>query len=386
MHISDLCAAMEEIAPLAFAESWDKVGLQVGSCGSELAGPIVLTIDLRESVLHEAIKLGADAIVAYHPPIFSPIDSITDHTVKGRILFEAARAGIAIYTPHTALDAAPGGITDWLCEGLSTTHTSHTTGVISGDCRALCPHLENLADPKTKIVTFVPRDAVEKMRNALASAGAGLIGEYSVCSFAIDGIGTFLGSEKSNPVVGKAGQLEEVKESRLEMVCPKRALALAVATLRRFHPYEEPPFDIYDLEPVPRRRVGAGRRLVLDQPATMHELAQRLKAFLGDARIQLGFAGPPQKPVQTLGIVPGSGESLLPMAAAQGCEAFITGEMKHHQVLGCLNDGMHVLLAGHTNTERGYLPRLADKLSEMLEGIKIQIAQTDRDPLTVIEE
>ncbi len=384
MHVRDLCAAMETIAPLSYAEGWDKVGLQLGSLDQPLVGPIVLTIDLSHEVLHEAIKLGADAIVAYHPPIFSALESVTDATPKGRIVLEAARAGLAIYTPHTALDAAPGGVTDWLCEGLSS--DTPQAEVIAGDCRALEPHRVGLDDRHVKIVTFVPGEEVEQVRAALASAGAGRIGEYSLCSFSVCGRGTFLGSEKSQPVVGQAGRFEEVAECRLEMVCPRRALPLAVATLRRLHPYEEPVIDVYELEPLPRRRVGAGRRLVLDSPVTMHQLARRLGAFLGDARLQLGLAGPTDEPIETIGIVPGAGESLMPLAASQGCQAFVTGEMKHHEVLACLDAGLSVLLAGHTNTERGYLARLAEKLAEQLPRVEVYIAKSDKDPLTVVEE
>lgn len=380
MLVSDLVGAMERIAPAECGEEWDKVGLHVGALAAELAGPVLLTIDLTEAVIAEAVEIGAGAVISYHPPIFQDLRSITDATPKERIILTAARAGIAIYSPHTALDAAPGGVTDWLCEGLS----NGSGGKIAGDYRALVPHEEHAGQPRVKIVTFVPEADLEQVRNALASAGAGRIGEYSVCSFASTGSGTFLGGEHSNPTIGEAGKLETVAEHRLEMVCPKRALPLALQTLRRFHPYEEPAVDVYELAPLPRRRIGAGRRLVLDQPATMRELGQRLRTFLGTARVQLGLAADPDKPVRTLAVVPGAGESLAPLAASEGCEAFITGEMRHHNVLAAMHEGMHVLLAGHTNTERGYLPRLAERLAAELPGLETRLSRKDRDPLVVL--
>jgi dinuclear metal center YbgI/SA1388 family protein len=379
MLVQDLVSAMERIAPPRYAESWDRVGLQVGSLGAELEGPVLLTIDLTEPVIEEAVSMGASAVVSYHPPIFQALDSVTSATPKERIILTAARAGIAIYSPHTALDAAPGGVTDWLCEGLS-----GGSGKIAGDYRALEPHPEGAEAPTVKIVTFVPERDVETVRNALASAGAGRIGEYTVCSFGSMGTGTFLGSDKSKPAVGEAGKLEMFGECRLEMVCPRRNLAIALQTLRRFHPYEEPAVDVYELAPRPRRRIGAGRRLVLDQPVTMRELGQRLRAFLGTARVQLGPSGDTDASVRTLGVVPGAGESLAPLAAREGCEAFITGEMRHHQVLAAIHDGMHVLLAGHTNTERGYLPRLVDRLASELPGVACRLSTRDRDPLVVL--
>ncbi len=371
---------MERIAPLELAEEWDRVGLQVGSKDAKLTGPVLLTIDLTEPVIDEAVAMGASAVISYHPPIFAPLDAITDATPKERIILTAARAGVAIYSPHTALDAAVGGVTDWLCEGLS----GGEPGKIAGDCRALQPHPEGIDSPEVKIVTFVPEQDIEAVRNALASASAGRIGEYSLCSFNTKGTGTFLGSEKSNPVVGEAGTLESLAECRLEMVCPRRALALALQTLRRFHPYEEVPVDVYDLAPKPRRSIGAGRRLVLDQPVTMSTLAERLRSFLGTARVQIGPTGKQDATVRTLGVVPGAGESLAPLAAHEGCEAFITGEMRHHQVLTAIHDGMLVLLAGHTNPERGYLPRLATTLCNELPGIETRISQADADPLVAL--
>jgi len=380
MLVRDLVSAMERIAPAEYAEGWDKVGLHVGALRAEIAGPVLLTIDLTEPVIAEAVELGASAVLSYHPPIFKDLRSVTDATPKERIILTAARAGIAIYSPHTALDASPGGVTDWLCEGLS----GGAPGKIAGDCRALMPHEEGGSSERVKIVTFVPEKELEKVRNALASAGAGRIGEYSVCSFSSAGVGTFLGGEGTSPAVGESGRLEIVGEHRLEMVCSKRALPLALQTLRRFHPYEEPAVDVYDLAPMPRRRIGAGRRLVLDQPATMRELGARLRRFLGTARVQLGAVGDAEKPVTTLAVIPGAGESLAPLAAREACEAFVTGEMRHHNVLAALHEGMHVLLAGHTNTERGYLSRLADRLQQELPGIQTRISKRDRDPLVVL--
>ncbi len=375
--VDDLITAIESFAPASLAEPWDKVGLQVGSGLRKLDGPVVLTIDLTEAVLAEAVGLKASAIVAYHPPIFEPLTRVTDRTPRQRIILGAIQHEIAVYTPHTALDAAPGGVTDWLCEGLS----GGKPGEMHGDCRALTPH-ENAG--LCKIVTFVPESAVEKVRNALAANGAGAIGGYKVCSFGVRGTGTFFGGEGTKPAVGEAGRIEHVEETRLEMVCPPPAVALAVEALRRFHPYEEPAIDVYSLEGVPERRTGAGRRLVLDRPARVGELASRLRAHLGpEARVQVGFAGDEDALVTTIGVVPGAGASLARLAHEQGCQVFVTGEMRHHDVVASRHAGLSVVLAGHTNTERGYLPRLGERLRGMLDGVGVEIASSDCDPLTV---
>ncbi|MBX3365178.1 MAG: Nif3-like dinuclear metal center hexameric protein [Phycisphaeraceae bacterium] len=378
MIVKDLIAAIERIAPPEHAEPWDKVGLQVGSLDAELDGPVVLTIDLTEKVMDEAIQKSARMIVAYHPPIWDPLDRITDETAKGRILLRAIEHRMGIYTPHTGLDATPGGLTDWLCEGLS---GSETPGKIHGDCRAL--QAATSGAEQVKIVTFVPTEALERVRNALGTAGAGRIGNYTLCTFATPGTGTFLGNTQSSPAVGAPGRLEMVSEHRIEMICPRANLALALETLRQFHPYEEPAIDVYPLEPQPRRRAGSGRRLMLDQPATLFELAERLRRHLPRSRLRAALVGD-DRPFSAIGVVPGAGESLAPLARREGCEVFVTGEMRHQKVLECLNTGLSVLLAGHTNTERGYLPRLAERLREALPGLVTHVSNADQDILFVI--
>jgi len=218
------------------------------------------------------------------------------------------------------------------------------------------------------------------VRNALASAGAGMIGAYKVCSFAAPGQGTFLGDETSTPTVGQAGRLERVPELRLEMVCSRHALPIAIETLHRFHPYEEPAIDIYELLPRPDRHAGPGRRVMLDQPATLATLADRLKKHLGIQVVNIANVGDQDRPLTRIGVCPGSGASLAGAAKADGCEVFVTGEMKHHEVLDALNSGMSLILAGHTNTERGYLPRLARRLSETLPGLTTIVSQADKSP------
>lgn len=368
---------MREIAPTAYAEAWDKVGLLAGDADAPLRGPALLTIDLTEAVLREAVSLNAGAIVAYHPPIFEPLARVTASTPRQRVILRAIEAGMAIYSPHTALDAVPGGVTDWLCEGLS----GGEAGKVLGDCRALVPHGKCPATQELKIVTFVPRGSVEKVRHALATAGAGIIGRYTLCSFEAEGHGTFLGGAGTTPRVGEAGRLETAPEVRLEMVCSNAALPLAVETLRRFHPYEEPAIDVYPLVGQPQRGVGAGRRLVLDRPATVRDLAERLKAFIRRPFVRFAAAGE-DKPVSRVGVVPGSGGELSRTAMEQGCEVFVTGEMKHHEVMGALNAGMSVILGGHTSTERGYLPRLREALGA--KKIEAVVSAADRDILTTI--
>ncbi len=383
MIVQDLMNAMERIAPLKHAEEWDKVGLQLGIPTRDIYGPILLTIDLTERVLAEALECAAGAIVAYHPPIWNPLDALTDANHTQRIIRGAAEAGIAIYSPHTALDATINGVTDWLCEGLSAPAGQAQQGTIHGDCRALSPSTGNNSDREVKVITFVPNDQVDTLRNAMGTAGAGGTGNYRLCSFNTLGEGTFMPEEGANPTIGQIGSLERVQETRIEMICSKRALALVIETLKEFHPYESPAYDIVELMAEPVRKIGAGRRLVLDQPATIDELTDRLKGHLDRSRIRYALADDDHRTFKTIGVVPGSGGSMAQLAQREGCELFITGEMTHHEILAASQSGLSVVLAGHTNTERGYLKRLQVRLTEELEGARVMVSTTDMDQVKI---
>ena len=165
MTVNDVIIVLERLAPPQYAADWDNVGLLIGSRQWD-AQRIMLTIDLTGAVMGEAVDAEIDMIIAYHPTIFAPLKSLTDDTEKSRLVLEAVRAGMAVYSPHTALDAAPGGVNDWLAEGL-------VGSASGGDIRALDPQASLPESEECKIVTFCPADAAERIRNGLASIGAG---------------------------------------------------------------------------------------------------------------------------------------------------------------------------------------------------------------------
>ena len=371
MTVQALIDAMETIAPLSLAESWDNVGLITGSASAPLDGGVLITIDLTEAVLDEAIQRGTSVIVAYHPPIWEPLKRLSDVEPRQALIMRAIESKIAVYSPHTALDGASDGMNDWLAQSV-------TGGSATGDRRALEPHHWREASQHLKLVTFVPDEHVDRLREALATAGAGIIGAYRVCSFTLLGTGTFFAHESANPAVGETGKLERVAEMRLEMVCSHSALALVVETLHQFHPYEEPPIDVYELKHLPRRSIGAGRRVVLDQPATLEKIADRVKSHLGVRAVKLARAPGMHEPVTHVGVCPGAGASLVDRAIADGCQLFLTGEMRYHEVTEAIGRGLSIMLAGHTSTERGYLPRLRARLAELL-GVGIDVAVADAD-------
>jgi putative NIF3 family GTP cyclohydrolase 1 type 2 len=184
--------------------------------------------------------------------------------------------------------------------------------------------------------------------------------------------------------VGKVGELERVPEVRLEMVCSRSSLALAIAVLRQFHPYEEPPIEIHALQALPQRGTGEGRRVVLDQPVGLKPLLKCIKSHLGVEQLHVAVADSAPRSFQTIGLCAGAGGGLLSMALAQSCQVFLTGEMRHHDVLAAQAAGCTVVLAGHTNTERGYLKVLGSRLTEHVPRKSIVISRRDADPLRVM--
>ncbi len=366
--VADLVAAMDRVAPPGLAESWDNVGLLLGRRGDPVS-KVLLCIDLMPEVVDEAVAREVDAVIAYHPPIFSGLKSITDATPQNASLLTLIQAGIAVHSPHTAADAATGGVNDWLADGLG-----------PGTREAIHPAEILPSSERFKIVTFAPTAAFDDVRSALAAAGAGHIGDYDTCATEVPVTGLFRGGENTNPVVGKRGRLERVEETRLEMVCGSAALGAAIEALRSTHPYEEPPIEVHPLAPRPDPSIGAGRLVTLDRPATVKTLVERLRDHLGTDRFSIHEPDRRRKHA-VIGLCAGSGAELMPAAFDRGATLFLTGELKHHDVLDAARRDAAVILAGHTNTERGWLKVLRKALRRAMPSVEFDVSKTDRDPL-----
>lgn len=284
-----------------------------------------------------------------------------------------------MYSPHTALDAAAGGVADWLLD--------RAAGDLErlGTRRAIAAHRGVDAAQTHKVVVFVPVADADRVAAAMSEAGAGRIGDYSRCSYRLAGEGTFLGGDSTNPAVGERGVLERVEEVRLEMVCGTGCLGEAIAALSSAHPYEEPAFDVYALAERPEPGLGAGRVCDLKAPTPAADLAAYLAAELGVERVRLGAEDGAM--IDRIAVCPGAGAGLLResglLSRGEGL-LFVTGEMSHHEVLAARSAGCGVALAGHTRTERGYLPVLRDRLADAVGGFDVRVSGVDGWPLREI--
>jgi dinuclear metal center YbgI/SA1388 family protein len=367
MTIARLVESMDRIAPLAAAESWDNVGLLVGDPAATMSG-ILLTIDYTPDVAAEAVQTGSNVVVCYHPPIFEPMKRVTA-AGAGSLVFEAVRRGLALYSPHTALDVAPGGTNDMLADAVGMVEQRDVLKR-SPDSATLC-----------KIVVFVPQNAYSQVADAVFSAGAGALGNYSRCGFRVAGTGSFQGNEHSNPAIGSAGRYEEVSELRFESIVPLDRVAQVVSAMRRAHPYEEPAFDLVPLLPVPQGR-GLGRIGAVRGEATAEMLANLLKRELQIDRVLI--AGVKDRLVRKVAVCAGAcGGEMLSSAIAQNADLYVTGEMRHHDALRAIRAGVTVICTLHSNSERAVLNRLAGRLAADFPGLQIRQSRVDRDPFEI---
>lgn len=349
---------METIAPTRLAEAWDNVGLIVGDPAAACSR-VMLCIDLTPAVLAEAVGQRCDAVVAYHPPVFEGLKKL----LAGEVAFDAARLGIAVYSPHTALDVAEGGTNDVLAEALGL-HDVRPLKTADGKAQSC------------KLVTFVPEDRADAVAEALFAAGAGRIGAYSKCSFRSRGEGTFFGEAGTHPAVGAAGRLERTQEVKIETVVPLSRVAEVMAALKKHHPYEEPAFDLVTLA-APPETLGIGRVGSVAE-TTVGELAERLKRASGLGRVLI--SGDAAVKVSRVAVCAGAGRSLAGEVLRAGAQVYVTGELPHHDALRLARAGVGSICTLHSNSERPVLERLTHRLA----GFQCVISATDRDPFVIV--
>ncbi|MCX7570847.1 Nif3-like dinuclear metal center hexameric protein [Tumebacillus sp. DT12] len=368
--IRQVASALEEMAPLTLAESWDKVGLQIGD-PNRPARKVLLSLDSNdEGVIDEAIRIGADLIIAHHAMIFKAVQTIRTDSPYGRKLQKLLAAQVGVYVAHTNLDIAEGGINDILAGRL---------------------HLENVKvlsrvhnTRLKKLVVFVPATHHELVRKAVGDAGAGWIGNYSHCTFNTPGTGTFVPREGTNPFIGEQGNLEQVDEVRIETIVTDRNQDAVIAAMLEAHPYEEVAYDIYPLE-IMGQELGVGRVGDLVQDMTLEQFAQFCKGQLGVEHARI--VGPHDRVVRRVAILGGSGEEYWPEALKKGADVYVTGDIRYHYAQDALAEGLCLVDPGH-NTEKVCLPALQAflqaKMNEYGYDTEIVVSETNTEPFSFV--
>jgi dinuclear metal center YbgI/SA1388 family protein len=361
MQLKQLTNYLESVAPLALQESYDNAGLLIGTPDDEISG-ILITLDITEEILDEAISRNLNLIVAHHPIIFGGIKKLNGKNYIERCVAKAIRNNLAIYASHTNLDSVFGGVNSKICEKLGLKN-----------CRILSPTPHFLK----KLVTFVPIDDAEKVRNALFLAGVGHIGNYDSCSFNLTGQGSFRGNEQTNPFVGEKNQLHFEEETRIETIFPKHIQSQVIQALLASHPYEEVAYDIYPLDNE-YNQSGIGMIGELDSPMDevgfLHKLKETFQCKVIKHTQLLG------NPIRTIAVCGGSGSAYLSMAITQKADLYISGDFKYHQFFDA---EQRIIIAdiGHYESEQFTKEVFYELLTKKFPKFAVHLSDLSTNPI-----
>lgn len=359
MTCAELFTHIESWAPKEIAWQKDNVGLQVGSSKSKINN-ILLSLDLTEEVIKEALTQKCNLIITHHPLLFHPLKKIAiDNDSTSQLVQQLLANKITLYSAHTNLDFTKDGVNFQLANQLDLK-----------DIKFLEPFNSN----QIKVVVFIPANFVEKVSAEIFSTGAGTIGEYNNCSFRVIGEGTFLGSGKSSPAVGLKGKLERVEEVRIEIISDKWNLENIIEAIKKNHPYEEPAFDIYPIENE-NKKYGAGSIGILDTPMNEKDFLKYVSKRLRIKNFR--FTTGNKKTITSVAVCGGSGSDLIKPALKLGADAFITADV-HYHTFHEANKKILLIDAGHYETEIFVLGELQKKISQKLLDERIKIFKIKR--------
>lgn len=329
MKHKDIFQVMEKLAPNHFAYDWDNSGLQIGSYNHEVKH-VMVTLDVLESVVDEAIEQDVNLIISHHPLLFQSIKQIDIDTPKGSILQKLIQHHITVYSSHTNLDIAYGGINDVLSEKIGIESTSNL--------------IQSEQEKLYKVVIYVPVSHRRNVMDAMSDAGAGHIGNYSHCTFQTEGQGTFKPLEGTNPYIGKQDELEFVDEFKIESIVEESILNKVVNSMVEAHPYEEAAYDIYPLANK-GQRYGLGRIGTLQKQMNVKDLCHHIKDVLDIPALRV--TGDLDQVVKRVAVLGGSGEKYWSQAKQKGADVYITGDMTFHAAQEAWQNGIVIIDPGH---------------------------------------
>jgi dinuclear metal center YbgI/SA1388 family protein len=360
---------LEHIAPKSLAESWDHVGLMVGS-KHKMVQNILLALELTESIIEEAIEKNIDLIVVHHPLIFKSLSKITDDNPIENMAMTLIKNDINLYVSHTNLDAAKEGTCQYLAELLGLKNL-----------KVLEVASEEIL---YKVQVFLPQASEIKVKEAMINHGAGAMGEYKGCSFVSKGIGEFVPLEGSNPHIGQINEDTQVDEVKIETLVSENHLKEVIAAMIQSHPYEEPAYDIIKLENKGTKK-GIGRVGTLDEMTSLENFAAFVKEKLKADHIKI--IGKKDKKIKRVSVVTGAGSDYIKVAS-ENSDVFITGDIKYHQAQEALQSGLAIIDGGHYETEVIYLERyqeiLQKKFEEKSYDVQVLVSEININPFTTI--
>lgn len=330
-RVSDAISALNEAFPLSSQDSWDNSGLLVGDASTPLRG-VLFSLDLTESAVDQAIAADCNLVVSHHPLMFRGLKRLNGSSDEQRTIIKALKNGIALAAFHTPADKGMEG-------------SSGSIGRLLGltDMKILVPD----ADALCKIVVYVPDSHADAVSDAMSGAGAGHIGNYSHCAWRVNGTGQFMAEDGANPFVGSLGELHREPEVRIEAIALRKNAGRVTSAIVKAHPYEEPAIDIIPINNVcPTQGYGVVGHFT--SPLSQSDFLALVKQKLECQCIR--FAGESQT-VETVAICTGSGSEFTRDAVAAGADAYITADVKYHQMADAAQDIL-VLDVGHFESEK----------------------------------
>ena len=361
MKIKQILTILEEMAPLAYAEDFDNVGLIVGNQDNEATGVLVCH-DALENVIDEAIAKNCNLVVCFHPILFSGLKKITGKNYVERAVIKAIKNDIAIYAVHTALDNHKNGVNKILCDALGLNNT-----------KVLVPK-QNFIQ---KLITYTTPENADKVRNALFEAGAGTIGNYDNCSFNSDGFSTYQGNENSNPVIGTKGELTQTDEIKIEVTFEKHLQSKILKALFSNHVYEEVAYEIYELQNQ-HQNIGLGMIGSLETPMSETEFLTFVKDKMQCGSIR--HSAFLNKNISKVAVLGGSGSYAIKNAIQAGADVYLTADLKYHNFYEAENQ---IVLAdiGHFESERYTKNYIVDFLKEKITNFAIVLSEENTNPV-----
>lgn len=361
MKIKEITQYLEQIAPLAYQESYDNSGLLVGHPEDEITKALI-SLDCTEAVVDEAIAKGCDLIISHHPIVFKGLKKFNNANYIERTVIKAIKHNIALYAIHTNLDNVLGGVSSKIADKL---------GLVQ---QAILKPKDNLLK---QLTVYVPRTHVESVREALFQAGAGAIGKYDQCSYNTVGYGTFRGLAGAEPAIGEVGQQERVEETRIDVLFPSMLERAILVAMFAAHPYEEVAYTIVPLSNS-YQEVGSGAIGNLPYPMDAATFMAYLKNELQLKVIRhTKFLN---QPISRVAVCGGSGSFLLADAKRSGADIFITADFKYHEFFDA-EDSLIIADIGHFESEQFTQELLLDIIQKKFVNFAVLLTEIDTNPI-----
>jgi dinuclear metal center YbgI/SA1388 family protein len=359
--IKEIIVALEKLAPTAYQEGYDNAGLLVGDASDDVKG-VLISLDVTEQVVEEAVRRNCNLIVAHHPIVFKGLKKLNGSNYVERTVIKAIRSNVSIYAIHTNLDHVAKGVNYMIAEKLGLQNV-----------RILAPKKNVLK----KLTFFCPVADAQTVLDALFTAGAGRIGHYENCSFSVEGKGSFKPANGASPVIGKVGVQEEVQEYRSEVMFPSFMESKMLKALRDTHPYEEIAYYMSDLENE-NQEVGAGAVGELAQPLSPEDFLGLLRQNMNTHVIR--YTSPASTTVRRVAVCGGAGSFLLNAAQRADADVFVTADYKYHEFFDAENNIM-ICDIGHYESEVFTKDLLYNYLSGIFSNFALCLSDVNTNPV-----